>query len=98
MIIKGKNLPTGLVGIRNEGDNVVFTHQYQIEDAAKRAYKLRNGSNNGFNDKRDMRHIGEIPHVFFAMHPEWNNNPELVKEWLNKNDVGRMYRACSGGI
>jgi len=99
MIIKSKqNLSTGLVGMRDEGDNTVFTHRYQIEDVAQRAYKLRQGDNNGFTDNRDMRLIGEIPPIFFTMHPEWNSDPNLIKEWLSKDDVGRMFRACDGGI
>ena len=104
MIFKAKKgLQTGLVKVEDKEDVTVFKHLYNIEDAMARAYKLRQGDNNGFvDDKRGdhaiARHIGEIPPVFFAMHPEWNNEPELIKKWLRTDPIGKMFKACSGGI
>lgn len=104
MLFKAKQpIQTGLVGVEETGDNLIFKHVYQIEDALKRAYNLRQGDNNGWIDDRKHdhgleRHIGEIPSVFFAMHPEWNYDPNLIKKWLREDELGRQFKACSGGI
>lgn len=94
MIIRTKeNLPTGLVGVQNVDDKVIFTHRANITPHLQEAYELRQQDNNGFTKDKSRQHIAHIPAHIFAQHPEFTHDPNLIVKWL-RTEEGAPYCTC----
>ena len=86
-----------LMGIEANGDNLLYNHVQNITPDLEFCHEMRNAPGNGFSDDRQRRHIGRIPDMIWLEHPEWNDDPELVKKWL-KTEEGRPFRTVGRGL
>ena len=102
MIFKSGSLPdnaaNAIIEINHKGEKVSFKHIGVIDDAAKEAYLNRMYSDNGFSGKRLFRKVAVIPDWVFAVHPEFNQNPDAALDWVRKNGdgIGQQFKACTG--
>lgn len=94
MLVKAKNKQSGLWGIDYKGDNFIMTHAEQVDPMMERAKVIRDESDNGWSEDRNMRQIGCIPSSVLLKHPEWMHEPKLLKRWL-MSDEGAPYRTVS---
>jgi len=87
-----------IIEINHKGEKISFKHIGVIDDAAQEAYLNRMYSNNGFSDKRFFRKVAVIPDWVFAIHPEFNQDPDLALDWVRKNGdgIGQTFKACTG--
>ena len=86
-----------LMGIEAKGDNLLFNHVQNITPDLEFCHEMRQANGNGFSDNKLQRHIGRIPDLIFIQHPEWNEDPSLIKKWL-KTEEGRPFMTVGGGI
>ena len=99
MIFRSGNVQDkAIIDINHKGEKISFTHVGVIDDAAQEAYLNRMYSNNGFSDKRFFRKVAVIPDWVFAIHPEFNQDPDLALDWVRKNGdgIGQTFKACTG--
>ena len=91
MIVKAKNAREGLWKTEYKGDQMIMTHAEHVSPIMQRAKDVFDTSDNGWTQDRTMRQIGCIPSSILLKHPEWMQEPALLKRWL-MSDEGSPYR------
>jgi hypothetical protein len=86
---------TGLLSIKEQGDNFVFTHAQNVAPTIAQANDIYWNSDNGWSQEREFRQIGCIPEATFqwlmTARPDIAKDSKKLKAWL-MSDEGRPYR------
>lgn len=76
------------------GDNIIFTHVQDIAPVMDIAEDLRLHTDNGWTDTRNMQCLADIPDIVFFNHPEFYNDDNALRKWL-ESDEGRPFRVAT---
>lgn len=76
-----------------DGDKEIFTHMSDNRELQKLCAEERKEFDPHFQTEkqRPFRKIASIPPLVFFKHPEFHNDEEALRRWL-QTDEGRMYR------
>ena len=94
MIIRSNKAQEGLQRIIDKGDQRIFQHLEDVTPMMKTAQAVREHSNNGWTEKKSMRHIASLPSTIVLKYPEMlqDRTGTLLRKFL-QTEEGMRY-AC----
>ena len=80
--------------IETEKDKLVFKHLQYNEGIKEKAELIRKHGDNGWTKGKGARLIATIPVGVFVAHPEFYNDTEALRRYL-QTDEGRLYKTTT---
>jgi hypothetical protein len=96
MIIQSNKVQEGLQNIIDRGDKRIFQHLENVTPMMKTAQEMREHSNNGWTEKKSMRHIASLPNMIVLKYPELlqDQTGALLRKFL-QTEEGMRYACVS---